>query len=80
MLYFYINIYLGGMFMISYVGLEEVLREHQKDRNYLHDHLGLSWTTIAKFKKGESVSLSILERICIEFNCNIEDIVKIKRP
>lgn len=65
--------------MISYIGLEEVLRDHQKDRNYLHHKLGLSWTTIAKFKKGESVSLSILEKICLEFNCNIEDIVKIKK-
>lgn len=66
--------------MISYVGLEEVLREHQKDRKYLHEHLGLSWDTIAKFKKGESVTLGTMEKICLEFNCNIEDIVKIKRP
>lgn len=65
--------------MISYVGLEEVLRDRQKDRNYLHDKLGLSWTTIAKFKKGESVSVSILEKICLELNCEIGDIVKIKR-
>lgn len=66
--------------MISYVGLEEILREHQKDRKYLHEHLGLSWDTIAKFKKGESVTLATIEKICIHFNCNIEDIVKIKRP
>lgn len=71
--------FLGGILMISYVGLEEVLRDRQKDRNYLHDKLGLSWTTIAKFKKGESVSVSILEKICLELNCEIGDIVKIKR-
>ncbi|WP_053983448.1 helix-turn-helix domain-containing protein [Niameybacter massiliensis] len=65
--------------MISYIGLEEILREHSKDRKYLHDHVGLSWDTIAKFKKGESVNLSTVEKICLEFNCNIEDIVKIKR-
>lgn len=65
--------------MISYIGLEEILREHQKDRKYLHEYLGLSWDTIAKFKKGESVTLATIEKICIHFNCNIEDIVKIKR-
>ncbi|MGL5676860.1 MAG: helix-turn-helix domain-containing protein [Cellulosilyticaceae bacterium] len=64
--------------MISYVGLEEVLRERQKDRNYLHHHLGLSWTTIAKFKKGESVSVSVLEKICLDLKCDISDIVKIR--
>ena len=61
------------------MGLERVLRENKKDRKYLHDKVGLSNDTIAKFKKGESVSLSIIERICLEFNCKIEDIVEIKK-
>ena len=65
--------------MISYIGLEEVLRAHKKDRKYLHEKIGLSSDTIAKFKKGESVSLSVIERICLEFDCNIEDIVSIKK-
>ena len=65
--------------MIDYMGLERVLRENKKDRKYLHDKVGLSNDTIAKFKKGESVSLSIIERICLEFNCKIEDIVSIKK-
>lgn len=65
--------------MISYIGLEIVLRNHEKDRKYLHEQLGLSWDTIAKFKKGESVTLATLEKICLHFNCEIEDLVKIKK-
>ena len=61
------------------MGLERILRENKKDRKYLHDKVGLSHDTIAKFKKGESVSLSIIERICLEFDCKIEDIVEIKK-
>ena len=69
-----------GIVMIDYKGLDMLLIEREKDRKYLHEHLGLSWDTIAKFKKGESVTLATIEKICIHFNCNIEDIVKIKRP
>lgn len=68
-----------GDFVISYIGLEEVLREQGKDRRYLHEVVGLSNDTIAKFKKGESVSVSVLERICLALDCQIEDIVKIKK-
>lgn len=65
--------------MLDYTGVELQLNIHHKDRTYLHKKLGLSWDTIAKFKKGESVSLSVLERMCLDFNCNIEDLVQIKK-
>lgn len=66
--------------MLDYKGLDIILINHEKDRKYLHEHLGLSWDTIAKFKKGESVTLGTIEKICLEFDCNIEDIVQIKKP
>ena len=65
--------------LIDYIGLERVLRDRKKDRTYLHQELGISKVTIAKFKKGESVSLSIIERICIGLDCRIEEIVEIKK-
>lgn len=65
--------------MLDYKDLEMVLVEHEKDRTYLHEHLGLSWDTIAKFKKGESVNLGTIEKICLHFSCNIEDTVQIKK-
>ena len=65
--------------MISYKGLEDVLKNNKKNRKYLHEKLGISKDTIAKFAKCESVSLSTIERICLHFNCRIEEIVEIKK-
>lgn len=65
--------------MIDYIGLEKKLREKQLDRKYLHEKLGLSWDTIAKFRKGESVTIATIEKICLDFNCSISEIVEIKK-
>lgn len=65
--------------MIDYIGLDIVLRNNGKNRKYLHEKLGLSKDTIAKFKKGDSVSLLTIERICLDLDCKIEDIVEIKK-
>lgn len=65
--------------MIDYTGLERILRDRKKDRKYLNEKLGISWPTIAKFKKCESVSVSVLERICLDLGCDIGDIVSIKK-
>ena len=65
--------------MIDYIGLDIILRDKGKNRKYLHEELGISKDTIAKFKKGESVSLLTIERICLDLDCRIEDIVEIKK-
>jgi DNA-binding Xre family transcriptional regulator len=65
--------------MIDYIGLEVLLREKGKNLKWLHETTGVSWDVIRKFKKGESVSLSTIERICIALDCNIENIVQIKK-
>lgn len=53
------------------------------DRNMqkkdLIDELGVSSTTIAKMGKGEKVSLDVLERICIYFDCNIGDVISFEK-
>lgn len=64
--------------MIDYIGLEQLLRTRGKNLKWLHETTGISWDVIRKFKKGESVSLSTLERICIALDCKISDIVEIK--
>ena len=38
---------------------------------------GLSNGTIAKMTNGETVTLTVIEKICKELNCNIGDIVEI---
>lgn len=74
-----IILYLRGGNVIDYIGLERVLRDRNKDRKYLNEKLGISWPTIAKFKKGESVGVSVLERICLDLDCDIGDICSIKK-
>ena len=41
--------------------------------------VGFSTNTLAKLSKNESVTLSILEKICLNLNCKIEDVVEIKK-
>ena len=38
---------------------------------------GISSGTIAKMTNGEAVTLTVLEKICNEFNCDIGDLVEI---
>ena len=39
-------------------------------------NIGISNATLAKLGKNESVSLTVLMRICEHYNCKIENIVK----
>ncbi len=41
--------------------------------------LGISFSIIVKMGRGEQISLTVLERICEYLDCDIGDIVKIKR-
>lgn len=47
-----------------------LIKDIQKDT-------GLSPRTIAKFKKGESVSLATIEKICLFYQIPIEQVVEI---
>ena len=63
--------------MISYDPLLDFL--HFSKRN-IHDvvkDVGISSRTAAKFRKGESVSLATVERICLHYGLSIEEVVTI---
>ena len=65
---------------ISYNGLWKKLIDNGMQKKDLIEVLGISSTTIAKMGKGEKVSLEVLERICIYFNCNVGDIMSFEKP
>lgn len=44
-----------------------------------NENIGISSSTLAKMSRGENVSMSILEKICIELDCDFGDIVSIYR-
>lgn len=65
------------MNMISYKGLKVILALNDMSKTDLREKIGISTATLAKFEKGEPVSLSVLEKICLGLNCRIEEIVEI---
>lgn len=60
---------------ISYNGLWKLLIDNGMNKGELCKKTGLSSSTMAKMTNGESVKLSVLERICKELNCNFADLV-----
>lgn len=65
--------------LFDYTGLNVQLALKHKNRAYLNKQLKISWDTIAKFNTGESINMKILRDICIDLECNIGDIVSIKK-
>ncbi len=64
---------------VSYNGLWKILIDRNMYRKDLAEKLNISSATIAKMGKGESVSMDVLERICIYLDCNIGDIMSFEK-
>ena len=62
---------------ISYNGLWKILIDKGMKKGDLKRRTGISSWTIAKMTNGEAVTLTVLEKICNEFNCDIGDLVEI---
>ncbi len=65
--------------MISYDPLWKLLIDKKITKTELREKVGFSTNTLSKLSKNESVTLSILEKICLYLNCKIEDVVEIKK-
>lgn len=63
--------------MISYDRLWKTLIDRHMNRTELRDKIGISNATLAKLGKNEAVNLKIIESICRELRCRIEDVVEI---
>lgn len=61
-----------------YKKLWKLLIDKNLKKSDLEKITGLSRATIAKLSRGENVNTSVLERICIALNCELNDIVEIK--
>jgi DNA-binding Xre family transcriptional regulator len=70
---------MGVYFMISYDPLWKLLIDKKITKTELREKVGFSTNTLSKLSKNESVTLSILEKICLCLNCKIEDVVEIKK-
>ena len=64
---------------ISYNGLWKLLIDKEMNKGDLQEAVGISSSTRAKMTKGEAVSMSVLERICDELDCDFGDLVSYVR-
>lgn len=64
---------------ISYNGLWKILIDNEKKKKDLVNDLGISSSTIAKMTRGETVSLSVLKKICEEYDCDFGDLISYDR-
>ncbi len=64
---------------ISYNGLWKLLIDKNMKKMNLVERIGISSSTLAKMSKGEAVSMSIMEKICEELDCDFGDLINYER-
>ena len=60
---------------ISYKKLWKMLIDKDMKKKDLQAAAGISWASVTKLSKGESVSMEVLMKICKTLECNIGDIM-----
>ena len=60
---------------VSYKKLWKLLIDKDMKKKDLQQKAGISWSSITKLSKGETVSMEVLMKICKELNCNIGDVM-----
>ena len=64
--------------MISYAPLFKTLEEKEKTQYWMMTYGGIGKSTFDRIKKGESLNLSTIEKMCNLLDCSMEDIVIVK--
>lgn len=64
---------------ICYDRLWTLLDKKNMNRTELKEASGISFNVLARLGKNEPVSFESIEKICITLNCDIEDIVEIRK-
>jgi DNA-binding Xre family transcriptional regulator len=63
--------------MVSYKKLWKILIDKDMKKKDLQAAASVSWTSITKLSKGETVSMDVLIRICKVLECDIGDIMEL---
>lgn len=61
---------------ISYKKLWKLLIDKDMMKKDLQKEAGISWATLTKMSKGETVSTEVLMKVCKVFHCDVGDIVE----
>lgn len=60
---------------VSYKKLWKILIDKDMKKKDLQAAAGISWASVAKLSKGETVSMEVLMKVCKALECNIGDIM-----
>ncbi|RHP96137.1 XRE family transcriptional regulator [Firmicutes bacterium AM59-13] len=60
---------------VSYKKLWKLLIDKDMKKKDLQAKAGISWTSVTKLSKGETVSMEVLMKVCKALECNIGDIM-----
>jgi DNA (cytosine-5)-methyltransferase 1 len=64
---------------ISYDLLWKLLIDKKMKKTDICKNYGISSKTLARMNRNQSVALDVLERICMNLDCELQDIVEIKK-
>lgn len=62
---------------VSYKKLWKILIDRDMKKKDLQANAGISWASVTKLSKGETVSMEVLIKICKTLNCDIGDIMEL---
>lgn len=62
---------------VSYKKLWKILIDKDMKKKDLQKAAGVSWASITKLSKGETVSMATLIKVCKALECDISDIVQL---
>lgn len=62
---------------ISYKKLFKMLIDKDMMKKDFRKLTGISAATVSKLANGENVTMDVIERICVNMRCNVEDILEI---
>lgn len=65
--------------MVSYNKLWKLLIDKQMSKTDLRVQAGLTTSALAQLGKNEYLSLKIIEKICFALDCDIADIVELRK-
>ena len=60
---------------VSYKKLWKVLIDKDMKKKDLQTAAGISWVSVTKLSKGETVSMEVLMKVCKALKCNVGDIM-----
>lgn len=62
---------------VSYKKLWKLLIDKDMKKKDLQSSAGISWTSVTKMSKGETVSMEVLMKVCKALNCDVGDIIEL---